>query len=185
MTEQLGYPTFIGLVETFLKNSVKQIHLPGYSLISRRDRKDDSGWGGIAFFVKDAYRDVIVHAGNSEAAERSWHILHTDRGLVSICLWYRPPAPGEIASIISLTPEMETFASGCVGTMIVGDMNVHHVGWLTYSSGTTPEGRELYSWCLGSGFEERVGKPTREEYLLDLALTDGWKSLRSGRSWNF
>ena len=71
VAKQLGNPTFIGLVETFLTKSVKQIHLPGYTLVSRRDRKDDSGWGGILFFVKDALGDIIVHIGDSAEAERS------------------------------------------------------------------------------------------------------------------
>ena len=34
VTEQLGDPTFIGLVEIFLKKSVKQIHLPVYLFIN-------------------------------------------------------------------------------------------------------------------------------------------------------
>ena len=49
VTEQLGYPTFLGLVETFLSKQIKHVKLPGYTLVSRRDRKDESGWGGILF----------------------------------------------------------------------------------------------------------------------------------------
>ena len=56
--------------------------------------------------------------------------------------------------------------------MTSGDMNGHNAGWLTFSSGTLPEGRELQGWCAGNGFEERVKKPTRGEYLLDLLLAD-------------
>ena len=56
--------------------------------------------------------------------------------------------------------------------MIFGDMNVHNAGWLTFSSGTSLEGRELQGWCAENGFEERVKKPTRGGYLLDLLLTD-------------
>ena len=118
----------MGLVETLLTKKVKHLKFPGYSLVSRRDRADQSGWGGILLFVKDSFRDIIVHVGDSEVAERSWHILHTDLGLISICLWYRPPDAGEVESIRSLTPELEKHGSGTMGTIIFGDMNLHHVG---------------------------------------------------------
>ena len=58
-------------------------------------------------------------------------------------------------------------------------MNVHNAAWLPYSSGTSPEGRELQAWCLESGFEERVRKPTRGNYLLDLCLTDMGSKVRA------
>ena len=60
------------------------IVLEGYSVVSRLDRRDNSGWGGIALFAKNGYEQCIVHVGDSEVAERSWHILHTDRGPVGI-----------------------------------------------------------------------------------------------------
>ena len=55
---------------------------------------------------------------------------------------------------------------------MIGDMNVHHKEWLRFSNSTTPEGRALYDVCLRFGLEEKVRKPTRGPYLLDLVLAD-------------
>ena len=172
--ESLDFPTFVGLNETLLPGVkvVKEINLSGYVLISRRDRPDGSGWGGIAFFARQGYENCIVHVGDSEVAERSWHILHTDRGPISVALWYRPPRPGEASTIQSLEGELQQYGSDCVGHLVLGDLNVHEVSWLRYSSGTSIEGRELHGVCAAHGFEEHVRKPTRGEYLLDLVLSD-------------
>ena len=63
-------------------------------------------------------------------------------------------------------------SEGALGTVLIGDFNVHRERWLTYSNTTQPEGRKLYSWCWAYSFEERVRKPTRGPHLLDLVLTD-------------
>ncbi len=170
----LDYPTLVGLNETLLpgKNVVKEISLSGYVLVSRRDRPDHSGWGGIALFARQGYENCIVHVGDSEAAERSWHILHTDRGPVGFGLWYRPPRPGEVETIQALDAELQRYCGDCVGHILMGDFNVHEAAWLRYSAGTSREGRELHEFCAERGLEEHVGEPTRGEYLLDLVLSD-------------
>ena len=66
------------------------------------DRRDNYGWGGIALLAKIGYEQCIVHVGDSDVTERSWHILHTDRGPMAVALWYRRPDPGEVASIKAL-----------------------------------------------------------------------------------
>ena len=55
--------TFIRLNETFLPGEgvVKHVDLKGYVKISRLDRRDGSGWGGILLFAKRGYEDYIVH----------------------------------------------------------------------------------------------------------------------------
>ena len=68
---------------------------------------------------------------DSDEYERSWHILHTDVGVFCIGLWYRPPEYNETESIYSLAIEYNHFSLNCIGTIIVGDMNVHHKPWLT------------------------------------------------------
>ena len=65
--------------------------------------------------------------------------------------------------------------SGCIDhrrTIIIGHLNIHHERWLKYSNGVSPEGSKLFSFCCESGFHECVKKPTRENHLLDLVLTD-------------
>ncbi len=174
LVEHSGCPTFVGLNETFLPGEgvVKTVTLKGYAKVSRLDRRNLSGWGGILLFVKHGFEDYIVHVGDSSVAERSWHILHTDRGPISISLWYRPPNKGEVDTIRSLSPEITHFAKDVSGHVIVGDLNVHETSWLRFSDGSSPEGRELHGFCRERGLDERVRKPTRGENLLDLVLAD-------------
>ena len=98
-------------------------------------------------FAKIGYEQCVVHVGDSDVAERSLHILHTDRGPVAVALWYRQPDPGEVASNKALELELPRFAADTVGTILLGDVNVHEPTWLRYSAGTTPEGRELQGFC--------------------------------------
>ncbi len=174
LIENSDFPTFIGLNETFLPGEgvMKEVSLLGYVKVSRLDRRDCSGWGGIILFARAGFEDYIVHVGDSTVAERSWHILHTDRGPVSLCLWYRPPNRGELATITSFTEEKALFAGDAFGHIVVGDLNVHEASWLRFSNGTSLEGQELHAVCREHGLEERVRAPTRNDYLLDLVLTD-------------
>ena len=174
LLEQANYPTFLGLNETFLPGEgiVKHFDVKGYVKVSRLDRRDGSGFGGILLYAKRGYEDFIVHVGDSRNAERSWHILHTDRGPISVALWYRPPNRGEIDSILTLTPEIDEFARDVSGQIILGDLNVHEASWLKHSDGTSVEGRELHEFCRERGLDEKVRTPTRGANLLDLVLTD-------------
>ena len=173
LIEQSNFPIFLGLNETFLPGEgvVKNVDIKGYTKVSRLDRRDLSAWGGILLYAKKGYEEHIVHVGDSMNAERSWHILHTDRGLVSVILWYRPPNP-ELDTIMSLPAELEKFAPDVCGHVLIGDINVHEQSWLRFSDGTSPEGRELYHFCRERGWDERVRAPTRNKNLLDLVLTD-------------
>ena len=167
-----GYPAFVCLVETFLDSSMLHPTLSGYELVSRRDRGSDRFGGGVAVFAKSSLAARIVHLDDSAVCERSWHIIHSDHGGILLGVWYRPPAYGEVASICSLERELAANKRGCIGTLLVGDMNVHHSGWLSHSKGVTPEGRSLYKVCVENGLVERSARPTRGKYLLDLSLTD-------------
>ena len=71
--EELGFPTFVCLNETLLpgERAMPKIVLQGYSLVSRLDRRDLSGWGGVALFAKTGFEHCIVHIGDSDATERS------------------------------------------------------------------------------------------------------------------
>ena len=119
------YPSFITLNETLLDASVEQIELSGYMLVSRRDRCNREG-GGIALFCIPELFDSIVHLENDEDFERSWHTLHTDLGAILLVNWYRPP-DNEADSISSLQTNLDRFHDDHVGTIINGDLNVHHV----------------------------------------------------------
>ena len=170
--EQLHYPDFVAITKSLLDASVVSPNLHKYRLISRRDRSDGRKGGGIILFARDDVSNQIVHSSTSPSSERTWHTLHTDAGPVRFGVWYRPPSYGEIDSIDSLADELQENVDNSIGTILVGDLNVHHKGWLRLSSGTPPEGKRLFQVCSERGLVECVGCPTRGNHLLDLVLTD-------------
>ena len=167
----LDWPTFVALNETLLDES-SPATLEGYVLLSRRDRSDGRKGGGILLFAKEDVAASAVLLKHSEDDERSWHTVHTAQGPLLLGVWYRPSCTGEVASVERLEEEWLQHSEGALGTLVVGDLNVHHESWLRYSNSTTAEGRALRDFCLRRGFEERVRKPTRGKHLLDLVLTD-------------
>ena len=169
--ERSNFPTYVIFTETWLDQSFESITLPGYIEISRRDRAG-SAHGGVILFAKFGYENTIVHLGNSEVAERSWHVIHSVTGPLLFGAWYRRPCHGEVASIESLEHEIREHGRDTMGTILVGDMNVHEASWLKFSDGTSPEGRALRDVACCHGWDERVRKPTRGGNLLDLVLTD-------------
>ena len=61
-----------------------------------------------------------------------------------------------------------------LGLVIVGDMYVHRIQWLIFSSKQTPktrEGEALKHSCDSQGLRQIVKEPTRGDNLLDLLLT--------------
>ncbi len=144
LLESLGYPTYVAVTESWLDKGVESRDLSGYRLVSRLDRRRGrTDRGGIALYAREGYDLTIVHVGNSEVDERSWHIIHSDVGPISACVWYRRPDHGEIGSIQRFEQEMQRFSQDCIATIVVGDMNVHNPEWLRWSSHATPEGSEL------------------------------------------
>ena len=116
-----------------------------------------------------AHRVALLE--NSEVAERSWVIIHSDRGPYVIGCWYRPPAPGEVDSIRSFKEEAQSHATNAVGCVLVGDLTIHHRKWLKYSNRNSLEGQELCAVCKELGLTQLVHEPTRGDHLLDLVLS--------------
>ena len=92
-------PDLVALNETFLNRSIEKISLTGYEVVSRRDRTDQSGFGGIALFARQNIAPFVTLLEHSEENERSWHVIHSDIGPILLGIWYRPPQNGEIQSI--------------------------------------------------------------------------------------
>ena len=170
--EFLNYPTFVALNETMLDESTEHLRLPGYVLVARRDRQDGRKGGGVALFVHKSFSSSVVLLEKSALDERCWFLLHTEQGPYLLGIWYRPPNSGEVQSIMRMEQEYRKYRDTVVGTILVGDLNTHHKNWLQFSSTITPEGRDLYDFCTALGFEEKVKKPTHENHLLDVVLTD-------------
>ena len=75
-------------------------------------------------------------------------------------------------SINELETEIKKKTATVIGTLIFGDMNVHHKAWSYHSNGTAPEGTALFKVCAKHALQQLVRHPTRDQYLLDLMLSD-------------
>ena len=160
------------LNETLLDESVTDIQLGGYTLVSRRDRDDGRGGGDIAVFALIGFAEQVIFRMRRADHERSWQTLLTDVGPILCCVWYRPPCPGKVASIRGCEEQFRKLSDEHVATVIIGDLNVHHKRWLRYSSSVSVEGTALLRFCMATGLRQHVKEPTREEYLLDLVISD-------------
>ena len=123
-------PGILCFNETFLNNATDSLDISNYTLLGRRDRCDGREGGGIAVFARSDVFHSMVFIQVSDCFERMWYIIHTDIGPILTCCWYRPPCHGECESIRSLWTEWELLAPKAVGTIIIGDINVHHTRWL-------------------------------------------------------
>ena len=83
----------------------------------------------------------------SDTAERLRFVLHCDVGPLLFCVWYRPPCPGVTSAISTLGDELQSLRDDVLGTVVLGDLNCHHSGWLRFSSGVSTEGRFLKQTC--------------------------------------
>ena len=146
--------------------------LEGYTLIARRDRNDGRHGGGIAAFAANAIPERVTLIQSSADAELFWIMLHADQGPHLVGVWYRPPAPGETATVTTFKAEYVALESLSLGSIILGDLNVHNKHWLTHSSHNSTEGAELQNACNDIGLQQKVTKQTREDHLLDLVLTN-------------
>ena len=164
-------PFLVTLNETFLSKAIEHVELEGYQVLVRRDRVGQWG-GGVLVFVLNEYAPRVTTVENSEAAERIWAMVHSDRGPYLICCWYKPPSPGDVETIKSFEDEYRKHKDGATGVFVLGDLNVHSVRWLTHSARESVEGRELCDTSSRLGLCQLVKEPTRGKYILDLVLTD-------------
>ena len=165
-------PVLLCINETFLDPSVEEVDVEGYTIVARRDRCNGQKCGGVAVYALASRANHVTFLERSADSERVWVLLHTHTGPLLACTWYRPPCPGEVDSIGSLKKEWQRLNVQAVGTILVGDANVHNRRWLRYSAHNSPEGSALYNFCAENGLRQIVRGPTRGEYLLDLAMTD-------------
>jgi hypothetical protein len=164
-------PQILCLNETFLNKATPFIYIEGYECIARLDRKVKRG-GGVAVFARKNIAHRVSLLAYSKEAERAWLCMHTNRGPYLLCCWYRRPNPGEVASISSFHREYEEHCKDMLGTIIVGDLNVHQRKWLRHSVRNSLEGALLQDTCNTLGLSQLVRDPTREDNLLDLVLSN-------------
>ena len=123
-------------------------------------------------FARADIANSVTLLEKSIAAERMWLVVHTDQGPYLLCSWYRPPEPGEVQTISTLEEEWLKHSSAALETIIVGDLNLHHLGWLRYSSRNSIEGERMRDFCRDHGFRQLVMEATRGDYKLVLLITD-------------
>ena len=152
-------PSVLCLTETWADKGLPSMRIEGYTLISRRDRADGRLGGGVAVFALERLARRVTLLENSQVAERSWVIIHSDHGPYVIGCWYRPPAPGEVDSIRSFKEEAQSHATNAVGCVLLGDLNIHHRKWLKYSNRNSLERQELCAVCKELGLTQLVNEP--------------------------
>ena len=172
-----GAPHIIAVNESHLDRSVLEPgpEFAGYVRVARLDRRDGRTKGGILAYVRSdvEQRVTFLQHARDLTHERSWFTIHGDIGPVLLCIWYRPPSPGETSSIHGFIDEWRSLRDSCVGTIVVGDLNVHHKHWLKRSVSVSVEGSLLYRFCCDNGFRQLVKEQTHEDgNILDLVLTD-------------
>ena len=156
--------------ETWLSEEVEDISIAGYYLVGRLDRAmgPKRGFGGIAIFARVALTSVAL-LEYVDAAERMYCVLHTHIGAILLANWYRPP-DDDGSSMNNLLAELRRLRCEFVGTILLGDINVHHRKWLRFSNDNTTIGERLHDICHEAGLKQVVNEPTRGDYLLDLVL---------------
>ncbi len=161
------------MTEIWLDDSIEKLDIPGYQLVSRRDREKTrvSGLnhGGIALYSRVG-GILVTHLEDSRVAERSWHVIHTDVGGILLCLWYRPPG-ADASEITSFDDELTRLSVDTIGALVVGDMNIWQKSWLKHSPTNTADGERLHQVCKAHSLKQLVSEPTRGRNLLDLALS--------------
>ena len=161
-----------GLFRRKKNRTTEDLKLEGYTLVARRERPNDSVSGGMAVFAKEKLASRVVLLESAKEDERLWLTMHTDKGPYLLCVWYRPPKPGDCKGIERFREELEQHEALGLGVLVVGDLNVHNLAWLKHSARNSPEGRALQDLCEEVGLQQLVREPTRGEYLLDLVLSD-------------
>ena len=164
-------PEIVVVNESKLNRSVQRPVLAGYELVARRDNSTKHHGGGVLMFVICTLASQVTYMGEGKDAERIWAMVHTAQGPYLVGAWYRPPSPANDESISSLWEELEAHQKGSMGTVLLGDMNVHHSRWLG-SSHTSAAGEAFKLLAADGGLTQLVRSPTHERgNRLDLVLT--------------
>ena len=158
--------------ETWLSDAVEEVAISGFLLVGRLDRTSGAkhGFGGIAIYARIDLTSLAL-LEYVESAERMYCILHTHIGAILLSNWYRPP-DDDGSSLDTLSAELHRLQQEVIGTIILGDLNVHHRQWLRHSNGNTALGERLWDICRDTGLKQIVDEPTRGAYVLDLVLSD-------------
>ena len=126
---------------------MEEVPISGFYVVARLDRDQgaNAGFGGVAVYARQNFTG-IVFLNNSLATERVWCILHTHFGKIVLGNLYRAPDAG-LDSIYNLPKEIDQHKHHGIGTLLCGDMNIHHQRRLRFSNGSTPLGSTMMALC--------------------------------------
>lgn len=161
-------PQLLAITDTWLPDDSRHLEIPGYRCAGRKDRENQKA-GGVALYVRENGLHVS-ELFSSNLVERMFSGVHTDVGLLGLCVWYRPPK-SEFDELPALDEELLQIMGTTVGVVIVGDMNIHHAKWLRFSNGNSAAGELFHTTCKTFGLRQMVRQPARGKYLLDLVLS--------------
>ena len=86
-------------------------------------------------FALVEYAASVTHIEDgADTDERIWILIHALMGPVLLCAWYRPPGDGESDVISRFSSELQRLRAGALGAIVIGDINLRHLAWLTFSS---------------------------------------------------
>lgn len=156
--------------ETHL-TSADLFRIPGFK-IYRRDRLDNSAWGGAAIFVKSS----LIHESIPDLSFNSFESVGINLSLAnknSLKLFATYLQPKKT---ISLNDVKNIFCNNNVPTMIVGDLNSKHPAW--FSRVSNPNGIKLFNAMTKSNWfvsapDEPTYYPTQQNRfpdVLDIAV---------------
>ena len=164
-------PEIVVMTETKLNRSVVHPALAGYVLVARKDNGVKAHGGGVLVYVEPKLAPRVTYMGESKEADRVWVMLHSSQGPYLLGAWYRAPSHQSDASLACLRAELESHGRNALGTLLIGDMNVHHASWLS-SSCTTAAGEALRDIAADCSLKQMVRGPTHiHGNRLDLVLT--------------
>ena len=126
----------------------------------------------IAAFARSAIAERVTLIQSSDDAGKFLRIEDADEGPRLVGVWYKPPAPGETGTVTKFKAEYSALENTSLGSIILGDLNVHNREWPKHSNHNSTEGRALQDACDDIGLRQIVTKPTRDDHLLDLVLTN-------------
>ena len=107
--------------------------MEGFAIVGRRDRSygnDVRKCGGIIVYARNDIADHVTLVHTSDESERLWLQVHTDNGPYLLCVWYRPPVPGEVQSITSFEKELDDMRGNALGTLLWATSTcIANAGW--------------------------------------------------------
>ena len=148
--------------ETWLNGLIGDalVNIPGYITI-RLDRANQSGYGGVAMYIRNTLSYKQVQMGNLGTYESTWITVDTSSGRITIGNIYRPPK----TNVNAFLRDLEDTIAALSNYALLGDFNIHD-----------RQMDSLNGFLIRNNLKQLVTKPTyiRNSYssTLDLFITD-------------